>query len=134
MDSVLNYEPDPGEDYYSILGCDPSSSDSQILAEYRVRARECHPDKESGSHHKFQKIQAAKETLLDPEMRPQYDSWRQAGLAISFQNWLALRASVKTGMHWATPTLTGRMLGQEGEDQEREKVRTSAQPYNIQCQ
>ena len=33
------------EDYYSVLGCDPSSSEEQILAEYRVRAKESHPDK-----------------------------------------------------------------------------------------
>ena len=34
-----------GEDYYSVLGCDPSSSEEQIMTEYRIRAKESHPDK-----------------------------------------------------------------------------------------
>ena len=33
------------EDYYSVLGCDPSSSEEQIMTEYRIRAKESHPDK-----------------------------------------------------------------------------------------
>ena len=42
-------------DYYSVLGCDPSSSEDQILTEYRVRARQTHPDKE-GDKEEFQVI------------------------------------------------------------------------------
>ena len=33
------------EDYYRVLGCDPSSSEEQIMTEYRIRAKESHPDK-----------------------------------------------------------------------------------------
>ena len=40
-------------DYYSVLGCDPSSSDEQIMTEYRVRARQTHPDKD-GDTEEFQ--------------------------------------------------------------------------------
>ena len=40
-------------DYYSVLGCDPSSSEEQIMTEYRVRARQTHPDKD-GDTEEFQ--------------------------------------------------------------------------------
>ena len=40
-------------DYYSVLGCDPSSSEEQIMTEYRVRARQSHPDKQ-GDTEEFQ--------------------------------------------------------------------------------
>ncbi|XP_036023059.1 dnaJ homolog subfamily C member 12 [Onychomys torridus] len=45
MDAILNYRPEGGEDYYALLGCDELSSVEQILAEFKVRALECHPDK-----------------------------------------------------------------------------------------
>ena len=40
-------------DYYSVLGCDPSSSEDQIRTEFRLRARQSHPDKD-GSKEEFQ--------------------------------------------------------------------------------
>ena len=40
-------------DYYSVLGCDPSSSEDQIRTEFRLRARQTHPDKE-GCKEEFQ--------------------------------------------------------------------------------
>ncbi|XP_013370357.1 PREDICTED: dnaJ homolog subfamily C member 12 isoform X2 [Chinchilla lanigera] len=45
MDAILNYRADDSEDYYALLGCDERSSVEQILAEFRIRALECHPDK-----------------------------------------------------------------------------------------
>ncbi len=45
IDNILKYEADPSEDFYSLLGCDPSSSEEQILAEFKARAKNCHPDK-----------------------------------------------------------------------------------------
>ena len=48
-------------DYYSVLGCDPASSEDQILTEYRVRARQTHPDKD-GDKEEFQvELEAYKE-------------------------------------------------------------------------
>ena len=44
-DSILNYEKDPKEDYYGILGCDKSSTTEQIMTEFKVRAKQLHPDK-----------------------------------------------------------------------------------------
>ncbi|XP_055209660.1 dnaJ homolog subfamily C member 12 isoform X3 [Gorilla gorilla gorilla] len=45
MDAILNYRSEDTEDYYTLLGCDELSSVEQILAEFKVRALECHPDK-----------------------------------------------------------------------------------------
>ena len=47
MSSILNYEADPNEDYYGLLGCDASASTEQIIAEYKVRAKDCHPDRKN---------------------------------------------------------------------------------------
>lgn len=45
VDSILNYERDPNEDFYNLLGCDRSSTQEQIIAEFKARAKKCHPDK-----------------------------------------------------------------------------------------
>ena len=45
VESILNYKSDSNEDFYQILGCDPSANSEQILAEYKVLAKTCHPDK-----------------------------------------------------------------------------------------
>ena len=45
VDSILEYKKDPSEDFYGILGCDRNSSDEQISTEFKIRAKECHPDK-----------------------------------------------------------------------------------------
>uniref|UniRef100_A0A673TQZ1 DnaJ heat shock protein family (Hsp40) member C12 n=1 Tax=Suricata suricatta TaxID=37032 RepID=A0A673TQZ1_SURSU len=45
MDTILSYRSEDTEDYYVLLGCDELSSVEQILAEFKARALECHPDK-----------------------------------------------------------------------------------------
>ena len=45
VNSILNYEADPNEDYYNLLGCDSSASTEQIIAEYKAKAKDYHPDK-----------------------------------------------------------------------------------------
>ena len=50
VNNMLDYRCDPTEDYYAILGCDKSSSQEQISTEFKIRAKECHPDKVSGSY------------------------------------------------------------------------------------
>ena len=45
VSAILNYEKDPAEDFYAILGCDPSSTSEQVLAEFKALARGLHPDK-----------------------------------------------------------------------------------------
>ena len=45
MEKILDF--DKGENLYSILGCDCSSSKEQITTEYRLLAKKLHPDKNS---------------------------------------------------------------------------------------
>ena len=45
VDSILEYKKDPSEDFYGLLGCDRNSSNEQISTEFKIRAKECHPDK-----------------------------------------------------------------------------------------
>ena len=60
VDSILEYKKDPSEDFYGLLGCDRNSSNEQISTEFKIRAKECHPDKSanrSGSKPEvFQKL------------------------------------------------------------------------------
>lgn len=38
--------------------------------------------------------QDAKETLLDPAKRANYDKWRNSGINISYKNWLGMKEHV----------------------------------------
>lgn len=60
--------------YYDILGVDRQASPDTIKRAYRKLASLYHPDKEGGSKTKFQELQAAYDTLSDPNKRQQYDS------------------------------------------------------------
>lgn len=118
MDAILNYRPEGSEDYYALLGCDELSSVEQILAEFKVRALECHPDKHpenSKAVETFQKLQRAKEVLTNAETRARYDHWRRSQMSMPFEQWDALADSVKTSMHWAVRSKKDLML--EGADQ-----------------
>ncbi|XP_037351806.1 dnaJ homolog subfamily C member 12 [Talpa occidentalis] len=113
MDAILNYRSEDTEDYYALLGCDELSSVEQILAEFKVRALECHPDKHpenSKAVETFQKLQKAKEILTNEESRARYDHWRRSQISMPFQQWEALSDSVKTSMHWAVRSKKDLML------------------------
>jgi DnaJ family protein C protein 9 len=60
---------------YEILGLDKSASEGEIKKAYRVRALQCHPDKDPSEEAKlnFQKLVAAYNVLKDPESRRLYD-------------------------------------------------------------
>lgn len=134
MDAILNYKSEDTDDYYTLLGCDELSSVEQILAEFKVRALECHPDKHpenSKAVETFQKLQKAKEILTNEESRARYDHWRRSQMSIPFQQWEALTDSVKTSMHWAVRGKKDLMLeesdqthtnkiGNEDQDKQRE--------------
>ncbi|PKK28286.1 dnaJ homolog subfamily C member 12 isoform X1 [Columba livia] len=113
MDAILNCRVDDLEDYYNLLGCDELSTVEQILAEFKVKALECHPDKHPGNPkavEDFQKLQQAKEILTNEESRARYDYWRRSRITIPFQQWEALSSSVKTSMHWAVQSKKDQML------------------------
>ncbi|XP_035256784.1 dnaJ homolog subfamily C member 12 isoform X2 [Anguilla anguilla] len=85
----------------------------QILAEYKVRAMECHPDKNPDNPKAvsdFQKLQEAKEVLTNENTRNNYNLWIRSKITIPFRDWQALGDSVKTSMHWAVKTRKEPML------------------------
>ncbi|XP_003994026.1 dnaJ homolog subfamily C member 12 isoform X2 [Felis catus] len=133
MDAILNYRSEDTEDYYMLLGCDELSSVEQILAEFKARALECHPDKHpenSKAVETFQKLQKAKEILTNTESRARYDHWRRSQMSMPFQQWEALSDSVKTSMHWAVRGRKDLMLEESDqvhtnqiENEERNKQR-----------
>jgi len=60
---------------YEILGLEKTASDAEIKKAYRVRALQCHPDKNPSEEAKlnFQKLVAAYNVLKNPESRKLYD-------------------------------------------------------------
>ncbi|KAM8923891.1 dnaJ homolog subfamily C member 12 isoform 2-T2 [Pelodytes ibericus] len=103
MDSILKCSLE-SVDYYTLLGCDELSTVEQILAEYKVRALACHPDKKPGNQkavEDFQRLQQAKETLTNQASRAQYDCWRRSKILIPFTQWEGLQDTLKMSMHWA---------------------------------
>ncbi|KAK8740502.1 hypothetical protein OTU49_002943 [Cherax quadricarinatus] len=113
MDEILSSCDKKTENFYTIIGCDPSSSLEQIQTEYKVRALQLHPDKNpdnADAEALFQKLQIAKDTLSDPEKRAQYDRWLKSGIAISYEQWCGMKQHMSTTLHWATPNTKDRML------------------------
>ncbi|XP_050294387.1 J domain-containing protein isoform X2 [Anthonomus grandis grandis] len=114
---ILNYKKNDREDYYGILGCDESSSTEQINQEYKIRALQCHPDKHSGDkdmEEKFQLLNEAKDTLINPEKKALYDKWRNSGISMGYKQWLGMKDHVQQSMHWTTPKTKDRMLESGG--------------------
>lgn len=60
---------------YETLGVDRSASPEEIKKAYRKLASQHHPDR-GGDTKKFQEIQAAYDTLIDPDRRAAYDNPR----------------------------------------------------------
>lgn len=75
---------DISQDYYAILGVDPTADSEEIKKAYRRLVRQYHPDaqKATGTALLFRQIQEAYEVLSDPVMRGAYDRGRaEAGLS-----------------------------------------------------
>ncbi|THD25945.1 J domain-containing protein [Fasciola hepatica] len=89
--------------YFTILGVDSSSTADQIDAEFRLRARELHPDKNVSvdANRQFQLLNRARQVLTDPTLSEQYRCWFNSGIMIPFERWLALKDQFKTCMHWS---------------------------------
>lgn len=98
-----------GEDFYSLLGCDESSSCEQITKEYHIRAKVYHPDRISDEEERlkaesmFTKLNRAHEILSNEETRQSYDSWRRSGLKMPFDDWLGLHKRMKPSLHFRDP-------------------------------
>mgnify|MGYP000055969866 CR=1 FL=1 len=60
-------------DHYETLGVSKDASQQDIKKAYRKLASKHHPDK-GGDQEQFKRVQAAYDTLSDPEQRAQYDN------------------------------------------------------------
>jgi molecular chaperone DnaJ len=69
-------------DYYALLGCSRTATESEIKKAYRKLAMEYHPDRNSApqAEARFKEITEAYEVLRDPEKRATYDRYGKAGL------------------------------------------------------
>lgn len=68
-------------DFYSILGVNPDSSQEEIKKAYRKLANELHPDKNGGNkeaEERFKRVASAYDVLGDKDKRKKYDETRQA--------------------------------------------------------
>lgn len=78
-------------DYYSILGITKNASNDEIKKAYRKMASIHHPDR-GGNKEKFQEIQAAYDTLADPQKKAEYDNpqpqfhFRHGGVPPGFED------------------------------------------------
>ena len=66
----MNYD---AKRYYAFLGVDPACSDEEIRAAFRRRAKQLHPDSESGNEGDFIRLKKAYDVLAEPAKRAHYD-------------------------------------------------------------
>src|SRR2546423_10435099 len=65
-------------DYYQVLGVKHTASSKEIKAAYKRLARLQHPDLNGGSAEAFVQISHARDILIDPRSRAEYDAPRHA--------------------------------------------------------
>ncbi|PIQ27187.1 hypothetical protein COW36_16675 [bacterium (Candidatus Blackallbacteria) CG17_big_fil_post_rev_8_21_14_2_50_48_46] len=68
------------QDFYALLGITRMATEEDIRKAFRLRAKECHPDRfplgsedREGADLRFKELSHAKDTLLDPQLREAYD-------------------------------------------------------------
>ncbi len=69
-------------DLYEVLGVPRGASDAEIKRAFRKLAQQWHPDvnTEPGAQERFKEINAASQTLSDPDRRQRYDMFGRAGV------------------------------------------------------
>lgn len=71
-------------DYYELLGVSRTASADDLKRAYRKRARELHPDANSGdaaTAERFKEVARAYQVLSDPELRSRYDRFGEQGVS-----------------------------------------------------
>ena len=99
--------------FYDILGCSQTASIEQINTEFKVRALQCHPDKNVDQVcEKFKELVEAKETLNT--RREKYDAWINAGMCMPWPDWLRFTDKNQIVFHWRV-SKTDPMITSDGE-------------------
>jgi hypothetical protein len=62
-----------GADPYRLLGVPPTAGSDEITKAYKRRVRDVHPDLPDGSEEQTKLLHIAREILLDPALRAEYD-------------------------------------------------------------
>lgn len=74
-------------DYYEVLGLHKGATDEEIKKAFRQRAKQYHPDVNSGNKDaeaRFKEINEAYEVLSDPNKKAKYDQFGHAGVDPNF--------------------------------------------------
>lgn len=65
--------PEPKFDFYKLINVAPNATEQEIRSAYRKKALDVHPDRNPGNEEVMKLLTLAKDILLDPSKRQQYD-------------------------------------------------------------
>lgn len=65
-----------GHDPYALLGVPPTATRAEIVAAHRKQVQLVHPDRPGGSEYETKLLHVAKDVLLDPRRRAEFDASR----------------------------------------------------------
>ncbi|MEU7529439.1 DnaJ domain-containing protein [Saccharothrix sp. NPDC042600] len=72
-----------GHNPYALLGVEPKATRAQIVAAHRQQVQLVHPDRPGGSEYETKLLHIAKDVLLDPRRRAEFDATLKAGTSAS---------------------------------------------------
>ncbi|EDV25590.1 uncharacterized protein TRIADDRAFT_63893 [Trichoplax adhaerens] len=109
MEKIWESTISPEDDFYKMLNCDESSSLEQINTEFRIQAKELHPDRcsvkdDEDTVKRFALLQKARNILMDPDKRKAYDLFRRNHGGMSYDQWS--QNHLEQTIHWTNEKKT----------------------------